>query len=101
MTRRGFTLTVAAVFALAVPMAGRQRATFSSRALVVRVDVLATAVVAAAKKLNVTLPIVLRLEGTNVEEGRKILEESGLKFSVGTTMKEAADIVVAAAKGGK
>ena len=53
------------------------------------------------KKLNVTLPIVLRLEGTNVEEGRKILEESGLKFSVGATMKEAADIVVAAAKGGK
>ena len=68
---------------------------------ILRVDVLATAVVAAAKKLNVTLPIVLRLEGTNVEEGRKILEESGLKFSVGTTMKEAADIVVAAAKGGK
>jgi succinyl-CoA synthetase beta subunit len=68
---------------------------------ILRVDVLATAVVAAAKKLNVTLPIVLRLEGTNVEEGRKILEESGLKFSVGATMKEAADIVVAAAKGGK
>jgi succinyl-CoA synthetase beta subunit len=68
---------------------------------ILRVDVLATAVVAAAKKLNVTLPIVLRLEGTNVEEGRKILEESGLKFSVGTTMKDAADIVVAAAKGGK
>jgi succinyl-CoA synthetase beta subunit len=68
---------------------------------ILRVDVLATAVVAAAKKLNVTLPIVLRLEGTNVEEGRKILEESGLKFSVGATMKEAADIVVTAAKGGK
>ncbi|WP_446745894.1 ADP-forming succinate--CoA ligase subunit beta [Silvibacterium acidisoli] len=68
---------------------------------ILRVDVLATAVVAAAKNLNVTLPIVLRLEGTNVEEGRKILEESGLKFSVGTTMKDAADIVVAAAKGGK
>ena len=42
---------------------------------ILRVDVLATAVVAAAKKLNVTLPIVLRLEGTNVEEGRKIIEE--------------------------
>ena len=64
---------------------------------ILRVDVLATAVVAAAKKLNVTLPIVLRLEGTNVEEGRKILEESGLKFAVGATMKEAADIVVKAA----
>jgi succinyl-CoA synthetase beta subunit len=68
---------------------------------ILRVDVLATAVVAAAKKLNVTLPIILRLEGTNVEEGRKILAESGLKFSVGATMKEAADLAVAAAKGGK
>jgi succinyl-CoA synthetase beta subunit len=68
---------------------------------ILRVDVLATAVVAAAKKLNVQLPIVLRLEGTNVEEGRKIIEESGLKFQVGATMKEAADLVVAAAKGVK
>ncbi|MGA7158339.1 MAG: ADP-forming succinate--CoA ligase subunit beta [Acidobacteriaceae bacterium] len=65
---------------------------------ILRVDVLATAVVAAAKKLNVTLPIVLRLEGTNVQEGRKIIAESGLKFEVGSTMKEAADLVVAAAK---
>jgi len=65
---------------------------------ILRVDVLATAVVAAAKKLNVQLPIILRLEGTNVEEGRKILAESGLKFSVGATMKEAADLAVAAAK---
>ena len=38
------------------------------------------------------MPIILRLEGTNVEEGRKILQESGLKFQVGTTMKEAADL---------
>jgi succinyl-CoA synthetase beta subunit len=68
---------------------------------ILRVDVLATAVVAAAKKLNVQLPIVLRLEGTNVEEGRKIIEQSGLKFQVGTTMKDAADLVVAAAKGVK
>jgi succinyl-CoA synthetase beta subunit len=68
---------------------------------ILRVDVLATAVVAAAKKLNVQIPIVLRLEGTNVEEGRKILAESGLKFQVGTTMKDAAELVVAAAKGVK
>jgi succinyl-CoA synthetase beta subunit len=66
---------------------------------ILRVDVLATAVVAAAKKLNVKLPIILRLEGTNVEEGRRILKESGLKFEVGATMKEAADMAVAAAKG--
>jgi len=66
---------------------------------ILRVDVLATAVVAAAKKLDVKLPIILRLEGTNVEEGRKILKESGLKFSVGATMKEAADLAVKAARG--
>ena len=66
---------------------------------ILRVDVLATAVVAAARKLSVKLPIILRLEGTNVEEGRKILAESGLKFEVGATMKEAADLAVKAAKG--
>jgi succinyl-CoA synthetase beta subunit len=65
---------------------------------ILRVDVLATAVVAAAKKLDVKLPIILRLEGTNVEEGRKILADSGLKFQVGATMKEAADLAVAAAR---
>jgi len=65
---------------------------------ILRVDRLATGVVAAARNLNVTVPIVLRLEGTNVEEGRKILKESGLNFEVGATMKDAADLVVAAAK---
>ena len=67
---------------------------------ILRVDRLATGVVAAARNLSVTIPIVLRLEGTNVEEGRKILQESGLNFQVGATMKEAADLVVAAAKAG-
>jgi succinyl-CoA synthetase beta subunit len=67
---------------------------------IMRVDRLATGVVAAARKLNVTVPIVLRLEGTNVEEGRQILKDSGLNFQVGATMKEAADLVVAAAKVG-
>ncbi len=66
---------------------------------ILRVDVLATAVVAAARNLSVAVPIVLRLEGTNVEEGRKILAESGLKFIVGETMQDAAEKVVAAAKG--
>jgi len=64
---------------------------------ILRVDRLATGVVAAAKKLHVKVPIVLRLEGTNVEEGRKILQESGLNFQVGATMKEAAELVVKAA----
>jgi succinyl-CoA synthetase beta subunit len=66
---------------------------------ILRVDVLATAVVAAAKKLKVSLPIILRLEGTNVEEGRQIIAESGLKVQIGATMEEAADLAVAAAKG--
>jgi succinyl-CoA synthetase beta subunit len=66
---------------------------------ILRVDVLATAVVAAARNLNVTLPLILRLEGTNVEEGRKILAESGLKYAVGATMAEAAKLAVEAAKG--
>ena len=65
---------------------------------ILRVDVLATAVVAAARKLSVKLPIILRLEGTNVEEGRKIIADSGLKVQIGATMKEAADLAVAAAK---
>ena len=52
---------------------------------------------AAARKLNVKVPIVLRLEGTNVEEGRQILKESGLNFQMGANMKEAAELVVKAA----
>ncbi len=65
---------------------------------ILRVDVLAQGVVNAARKLNVGIPIILRLEGTNVEEGREILADSGLNFQVGTTMKEAADLAVAAAR---
>jgi succinyl-CoA synthetase beta subunit len=68
---------------------------------ILRVDVLAQGVVNAARKLEVKLPIILRLEGTNVEEGRQILKDSGLNFLVGSTMKEAADLAVNAAKGGK
>jgi succinyl-CoA synthetase beta subunit len=64
---------------------------------ILRVDRLASGVVAAAQKLSVKVPIVLRLEGTNVEEGRKILADSGLNFQVGATMKEAAELAVTAA----
>jgi succinyl-CoA synthetase beta subunit len=66
---------------------------------ILRVDTLATGVVEAAHKTNIKLPVVLRLEGTNVTEGKKILMESGLNFVVAETMKDAADKVVAAAKG--
>jgi succinyl-CoA synthetase beta subunit len=66
---------------------------------ILRVDTLAQGVVEAAKKTNVKVPVVLRLEGTNVEEGRKILKDSGLNFIIGNTMQDAAQKVVAAAKG--
>ena len=66
---------------------------------ILRVDTLATGVVEAARKTNIKLPIVLRLEGTNVEEGKKILMSSGFNFVVTDTMKDAADKVVAAARG--
>jgi succinyl-CoA synthetase beta subunit len=66
---------------------------------ILRVDTLANGIVTAAHATNIQLPIVLRLEGTNVEEGRKILQESGLKFIVAETMKDAAEKVVAAARG--
>jgi succinyl-CoA synthetase beta subunit len=65
---------------------------------ILRVDTLATGVVEAAQKTHIQLPIVLRLEGTNVEAGREILKNSGLNFIVANTMKDAAEKVVAAAK---
>jgi succinyl-CoA synthetase beta subunit len=65
---------------------------------ILRVDTLAAGVVEAAKKTQLQLPVVLRLEGTNVQEGKKILMESGLDFTVAETMKDAADKVVAAAR---
>ncbi len=68
---------------------------------ILRVDTLATGVVQAARQTNIKLPIVLRLEGTNVEKGREILKESGLNFIVAETMKDAAEKVVAAAGGRK
>ena len=64
---------------------------------ILKVDTLAEGVVAAAKELAIEVPIVLRLEGTNVELGRKILAESGMDFIVADNMKEAAEKVVAAA----
>jgi succinyl-CoA synthetase beta subunit len=64
---------------------------------ILRVDTLADGVVQAAKATNLKLPLVLRLEGTNVEKGREILQNSGLNFQVAQTMKDAAEMVVAAA----
>jgi succinyl-CoA synthetase beta subunit len=65
---------------------------------ILRVDTLARGVVEAANKAHIQLPVVLRLEGTNVEQGREILQQSGLNFIVAETMKDAAEKVVAAAR---
>ena len=65
---------------------------------IVRCDMIAAGVVAAATSLNVKVPIVVRLQGTNVEEGRRILAESGLKLQPADTMADAAAAVVAAAR---
>src|ERR1700691_4298430 len=65
---------------------------------ILRVDTLAQGVVEAAKKTNVKVPVILRLEGTNVEQGREILKLSGLNFIIGETMQDAAAKAVKAAK---
>lgn len=64
---------------------------------ILKVDVLAEGIIAAAQELEIPVPMVLRLEGTNVEKGREILERSGLDFVVAADMKEAAEQAVARA----
>jgi succinyl-CoA synthetase beta subunit len=64
---------------------------------IVRCDMVANGVVAAAKNLGVSIPIVARLEGTNVEEGRRVLRESGVNILTAADMRDAAEKVVAAA----
>jgi succinyl-CoA synthetase beta subunit len=66
---------------------------------ILRCDVLAAGVIAAVKELGVPVPIVIRMKGTNVEEGKRMLAESGLNFSTADTMSEAAERVVALAGG--
>jgi succinyl-CoA synthetase beta subunit len=65
---------------------------------ILRCDTLANGVVAAARDLHVRVPIVVRMEGTNVERGRQILLESGLDFTVGNDMRDAAEKVVRLAR---
>jgi len=62
---------------------------------IMRCDIVASGVVAAARSLGVRVPVVVRLEGTNVELGQRILRESGLNFTVARGMKDAAEKVVA------
>jgi succinyl-CoA synthetase beta subunit len=66
---------------------------------ILRCDILAQGVVEAAKKVDVTVPVVIRMEGTNVERGRQIFQESGLNMTVATDLTDAAQKVAAIAKG--
>jgi succinyl-CoA synthetase beta subunit len=66
---------------------------------IMKCDVIATGVIGAARELQLKVPLVVRLEGTNVELGKKLLSESGLTILPATGMKEAAQKVVAAAGG--
>ncbi len=66
---------------------------------IMRCDIVAGGVVAAAQSLGIRVPVVVRLEGTNVELGQKILRDSGLNFTVASGMKDAAEKVVRLAAG--
>ena len=65
---------------------------------ILRCDVLAEGVIAAVKELGVPVPIVIRMEGTNVEKGKQMLKDSGLNFTTADTMSEGAERVVALAR---
>jgi succinyl-CoA synthetase beta subunit len=65
---------------------------------ILRCDTLASGVVAAARELAVKVPVVVRMEGTNVEQGRQILADSGLNFTVAEGMRDAAEKVVRLAR---
>jgi len=67
---------------------------------IVRCDLIAEGVVAAAADLGITVPLVVRLQGTMATEGRAILAESGLDITPAETLKDAGELAVAAVKGG-
>jgi succinyl-CoA synthetase beta subunit len=68
---------------------------------ILRVDRLAEGIIAAVKKLGLKLPVVLRAEGTNVEQGKKMLADSGLALTMATDMADGAAKAVAFARGAK
>jgi succinyl-CoA synthetase beta subunit len=65
---------------------------------IMRCDIVAGGIVKAAKEIGISVPVVVRLEGTNVEEGKQILAASGYNLIVANDLKDAAEKVVAAAK---
>ena len=68
---------------------------------IMKCDVIAQGIMDAAKEVGLSLPLVIRLEGTNVEKGKELLSKSDLKYTFASSMDEAAKTVVAAVKGGK
>jgi succinyl-CoA synthetase beta subunit len=67
---------------------------------IVRCDRVAEGIVAAAKEVDLKIPLVVRLQGTNAEQARKLLEQSGLTLKAATALDEAANLVVSALQGG-
>jgi succinyl-CoA synthetase beta subunit len=66
---------------------------------IMRCDIIANGIVEAAKEVSLTVPVVARLEGTNVQQGREILAKSGLPIISGNDLADAAQKIVAAVKG--
>jgi len=65
---------------------------------IMRCDIIAEGIIAAAKEVGIKVPLVVRLQGTNVDQGRKLLAESGLNIITAEKMDEAAEKVVASQK---
>ena len=68
---------------------------------IMKCDVIAEGVIAAAREVHLSVPLVVRLEGTNVEQGRKLLQESGIDLQTAASLDEAAEKIVKAAGGGR
>lgn len=90
---------VAAAFKLMLANPGLAAVLINIFGGIMRCDVIAEGVVAAAREMNITVPVVVRLEGTNVKEGKQILADSGLAIIAATTMQDAAEKAVKAAGG--
>ena len=68
---------------------------------IMRCDTIAEGIIAAVKEVGLNVPLVVRLEGTNVEEGRRLLKESGLPIHTAATLAEGAQLAVKLARGEK
>jgi succinyl-CoA synthetase beta subunit len=66
---------------------------------IMRCDIIANGIVEAAKEISLSVPVVVRLEGTNVKEGKEILANSGLNIISGSDLADAAEKIVKAVKG--